>query len=114
MDTAFRCTWGSGKPVIGFLAEFDALPEMSQEAGVAEARPVMPGGNGHGCGHNLLGVGSLIGAVGAKRYLESNGIQGTVVYFGCPAEESGSGKTFMAREGCFDGIDCALTWHPAA
>ena len=114
IDTAFRCTWGSGKPVIGFLAEYDALPNLSQQAGVAEKKPLVPEGNGHGCGHNLLGVGSLIGAVGAKRYLEANHLPGTVVFLGCPAEEGGSGKTFMAREGCFDGLDCALTWHPGS
>lgn len=112
IETAFRCVWGSGKPVIGFLAEFDALPGLSQQAGVAEQRPLVEGGNGHGCGHNLLGVGSLIGAVGTQRYLAENHLPGTVVFLGCPAEESGGGKTFMAREGCFDDLDCALTWHP--
>lgn len=112
METAFRCSWGSGKPVIGFLAEYDALPNLSQCAGIAEKKPVTPGGNGHGCGHNLLGVGSLIGAIGAKRYLEANHLPGTIVLMGCPAEEGGSGKTFMAREGHFSDLDCALTWHP--
>lgn len=112
IETAFRCTYGSGKPVIGFLAEFDALPGLSQQAGVAQQTPLIQGGNGHGCGHNLLGVGSLIGALGAKRYLEENHLPGTVVFLGCPAEESGGGKTFMARGGCFDELDCALTWHP--
>ena len=112
--TAFRCSWGTGGPVIGFLGEFDALPGMSQEAGIAEIKPVTPGGCGHGCGHNLLGVGALMGAVGTKRYLKENELPGTVVFFGCPAEEGGSAKTFMAREGCFDGIDCALTWHPGS
>ena len=112
IDTAFRCTWGNGKPVIGFLGEYDALPNLSQQAGVAEKASLSANGNGHGCGHNLLGVGSLIGAIGTKRYLESNGLSGTVVFLGCPAEEGGSGKTFMAREGCFDDLDCALTWHP--
>lgn len=112
IETAFRCTWGRGKPVIGFLGEYDALPNMSQQAGIAQKNPLSCSGNGHGCGHNLLGTGSLIGAVGAKRYLEANGLSGTVVFLGCPAEEGGSGKTFMAREGCFSDLDCALTWHP--
>lgn len=112
METAFRCTWGSGKPVIGFLAEFDALPDLSQEAGIAEKKPVEPGGNGHGCGHNLLGAGSLAGALGMKKYLEANGLPGTVAFLGCPAEEGGGGKTFMARAGCFHDLDFALTWHP--
>ena len=113
LKTAFSATWGSGKPVIGFLGEYDALPGLSQKAGVAEKTPIEENGNGHGCGHNLLGVGALMGAVGYKHYLESEGKSGTVIYFGCPAEEGGSGKTFMAREGCFNQLDAALSWHPA-
>lgn len=113
LKTALRAEWGSGKPVIGFLGEYDALPDLSQKAGVAEKEPLTEGGNGHGCGHNLLGVGALIGACGLKHYLEAEGKSGTVVFFGCPAEEGGSGKTFMAREGCFDDLDCAFCWHPA-
>ena len=112
MKTAFIGRFGHGKPVIGFLAEFDALSGMSQEAGLAEKKPMEGCKNGHGCGHNLLGVGSLAGAVGFKRYLEEQEREGTILYFGCPAEEGGSGKSFMAREGCFDGLDCALCWHP--
>lgn len=112
VPTAFIGTWGSGHPVIGFLGEFDALSGMSQEAGAAEQKPVCEGGNGHGCGHNLLGAGSLGAAVALKEYLEKNGKQGTVKYFGCPGEEGGSGKAFMARGGVFDGVDAALTWHP--
>ncbi len=113
LKTAFSATWGSGKPVIGFLGEYDALPGLSQKAGVAEKTPIEENGNGHGCGHNLLGVGALMGAVGYKHFLESEGKSGTVIYFGCPAEEGGSGKTFMAREGCFNQLDAALSWHPA-
>ena len=112
LKTAFRGQWGSGKPVIGFLGEYDALPGMSQKAGSPVKEPLVCGGNGHGCGHNLLGVGALMGAVGLKRYLEAEGKPGTVVFFGCPAEEGGSGKTFMARENCFDMLDAALSWHP--
>ena len=113
LKTAFSATWGSGKPVIGFLGEYDALPGLSQKAGVAEKSPIEENGNGHGCGHNLLGVGALMGAMGYKHFLESEGKSGTVIYFGCPAEEGGSGKTFMAREGCFNQLDAALSWHPA-
>ena len=91
LKTAFRGQWGSGKPVIGFLGEYDALPGLSQKAGTPVKEPLVSGGNGHGCGHNLLGVGALMGAVGLKRYLETEGKPGTVVFFGCPAEEGGSG-----------------------
>lgn len=112
LKTGFRAEWGSGNPVIGFLGEYDALPGMSQKAGVCVKEPLVNDGNGHGCGHNLLGVGSLMGAVGLKHYLETEGKTGTVVFFGCPAEEGGSGKTFMAREGCFDQLDVAFSWHP--
>ncbi len=112
LKTAFRAEWGSGKPVIGFLGEYDALAGLSQKAGVAVKEALENGGNGHGCGHNLLGVGALMGAVGLKHALEAEGKPGTVVFFGCPAEEGGSGKTFMAREGCFDQLDAAFSWHP--
>ena len=112
LNTGFRAEWGSGKPVIGFLGEYDALAGLSQKAGVSVKESLVKDGNGHGCGHNLLGVGALMGAVGFKHYLETEGKTGTVVFFGCPAEEGGSGKTFMAREGCFDQLDLALSWHP--
>lgn len=111
--TAFTGTYGHGKPVIGFLGEFDALSGLSQKAGIAEKEALVPGGNGHGCGHNLLGTGCLAGAMGMKKYLEETGKEGTVIYFGCPAEEGGSGKAFMAREGCFDALDAAIAWHPS-
>ena len=112
IPTAFSGRWGSGKPVIGILGEFDALSGVSQKADVAVKDPVVVGGNGHGCGHNLLGAGALAAAYGIKSYLESTGVSGTVIYFGCPAEEGGSGKAFMARDGVFDEVDLALTWHP--
>ena len=79
---------------------------------MAHQEPLKAGGNGHGCGHNLLGVGALAAAVSVKEYLEEAKRPGTVIYFGCPGEEGGSGKAFMAREGVFDGLDCAITWHP--
>ena len=110
MPTAFVATWGSGSPVIGFLGEYDALPGLSQAA-VPYRQELRPGAPGHGCGHNLLGVGSLAGAIGLARELKSRGLPGTVKYFGCPAEENFSGKAFMARDGLFDGCDACLTWH---
>ena len=112
IKTAFSGRFGAGKPVIGFLGEFDALPGMSQQAGIFEKKPVEAGQPGHGCGHNLLGVGSLGAALAVKRYLTENKLPGTVIYFGCPAEEGGSGKGFMARAHVFDDVDVAFTWHP--
>lgn len=99
--------------MIALLGEFDALAGLSQIAGVAEARPLEDGGTGHGCGHNLLGTGSLMAAVALARYVRENNLSGTVRYYGCPGEEGGSGKTFMARAGAFADVDTALTWHPA-
>ena len=84
--------------MIGFLGEYDALPGMSQEAGVCVKKPLASDGNGHGCGHNLLGVGSLMGAIGLKYYLETERKSGTVVFFGCPAEEGG--QWHMAGRNC--------------
>lgn len=112
IPTAFEGRWGSQKPVIAILGEFDALPGLSQKAGLINQEPLAEGGCGHGCGHNLLGAGSMAAAVAVKNYLQKNGMKGTIVYFGCPGEEKGAGKTFMAREGCFNGVDAALCWHP--
>ncbi|WP_043834043.1 M20 family metallopeptidase [Muricoccus aerilatus] len=114
IPTAFVAESGEGGPVIGFLGEFDALAGLSQEAGVAEKRAVEAGGNGHGCGHNLLGAGAMLAAVSARDALREAGMPGRVRYYGCPGEEGGSGKTFMAREGVFDDLDAAVTWHPGA
>ena len=113
IPTALCGTFGQGGPVIGFLGEFDALPGLSQQACVTEKQPVEEGGAGHGCGHNLLGVGSLAAALAVKHYLEENNLPGTVKYFGCPAEEGAGSKQFIARAGYFDGVDFAYTWHPA-
>lgn len=113
IETAFCGRFGSGKPVIGILGEFDALSGLSQEAGSTEAKPIIPGGNGHGCGHNLLGVGSLAAACAVKEWLEKTGRPGTVIFFGCPGEEGGAGKAFMAREGLWKKLDAALCWHPS-
>jgi len=112
IETAFSGTFGSGKPVIGILGEFDALSGLNQRAGICEQEAIVAGANGHGCGHNMLGAGSLAAAVGIKKYLEESGKSGTVIYFGAPGEEGGSGKAFMAREGVFDILDAAICWHP--
>ena len=112
IQTAFSGSYGSGRPVIGILGEFDALSGLSQKAGETSPDPVTPGGSGHGCGHNLLGAGSLAAAVAVKRYLEETGASGTVIYYGCPGEEGGAGKAYMAREGLWKQLDAALCWHP--
>ena len=90
IPTAFCGKYGSGKPVIGFLGEYDALSGLSQKAGAAEHDPIVPGGAGHGCGHNMLGAGSLGAAFAVKDYLERTGRPGTVIFFGCPGEEGGA------------------------
>lgn len=112
IETAFIGSYGSGSPVVAILGEYDALSGLSQERGNATHQPIVAGGNGHGCGHNLLGTGSLAAAVAIRLYMEENGIQGTVRYYGCPAEEGGSGKAYMAREGLFNDADFAICWHP--
>lgn len=112
MEHAFVATYGEGRPVIGILAEYDALGNLSQVADLGEKRSEVVGGNGHGCGHNLLGIGALAGAVGIKDFMDDNRLTGTIKLFGCPAEESGYGKAFMARDGLFADIDTALSWHP--
>ncbi|MGN0777249.1 MAG: amidohydrolase [Candidatus Ventricola sp.] len=112
MPNAFRAEYGAGRPVIAYLGEFDALSGLSQKAGCAVKDPVVPGAAGHGCGHNLLGVGALAAAIAVKEQIAAGTLSGTVVYFGTPAEETGSAKTFLARDGFFSGIDAMLTWHP--
>ena len=111
--TAFCGRYGSGRPVIGILGEFDALSGLSQAAGCAEHSPLVEGAPGHGCGHNMLGAGALGAAFAVKDYLEKSGKPGTVIFYGCPGEEGGAGKAFMAREGMWRELDCALTWHPS-
>ena len=112
LPNAFRAEYGSGKPVIAYLGEYDALSSLSQKAGCASKEALTPGAPGHGCGHNLLGVGALAAAIAVKEMIAAGKLTGTVVYFGCPAEETGSAKAFMARDHVFDGIDAMLTWHP--
>jgi aminobenzoyl-glutamate utilization protein B len=114
IPTAVMGEAGEGGPLIAFLGEYDALPGLSQEAGIAEPRPLEPNGNGHGCGHNLLGAAALLAATAMKDWLATNRIAGRVRYYGCPAEEGGAAKTFMVRAGAFDGVDIAITWHPSA
>ena len=101
MDTAFTATAGEGHPVIGLLAEYDALSGLSQCAGVAHPCPREGTGNGHGCGHNLLGTASVGAALMLRDYLKESGRPGTVVLVGCPAEEGGSGKAYLARDGVY-------------
>ncbi|MCL2007817.1 MAG: M20 family metallopeptidase [Treponema sp.] len=112
MNDAFIATYGSEGPVIGILGEYDALSGMSQSAGQCKKEVLVEGGAGHGCGHQLLAAGALAGAIGLKEYLSKAGESGIIKYFGCPAEESGSGKAFLARDGAFTGVDAFLTWHP--
>lgn len=112
LQTGFTGSYGNGHPVVAILGEFDALPGLSQLPGLARPEEAESGGNGHGCGHNLLGTGSLAAAVAVKEYMERTGLQGTVRYYGCPAEESGSGKAYMVRDGLFQDVDIALSWHP--
>ena len=112
VETAFTASYGHGKPRIGILGEFDALSGMSQKADFLEKEPLAPGASGHGCGHNLLGAGSAAAALAVKKYL-ADGHGGTVIFYGCPGEEGGSGKAFMARAGAFKDLDCAITWHPS-
>lgn len=114
IPNAFIASYGSGKPVIALLGEYDALAGLSQQAHCATAQSATPGANGHGCGHNLLGTAAFAGAVAVKSWLEQHGGSGTVRFYGCPGEEGGSGKTFMVREGLFDDVDAAVTWHPEA
>lgn len=112
LPNAFRASFGSGSPVIAYLGEYDALSAMSQQAGQSSKCPITAGAPGHGCGHNLLGVGALGAAIALSEMIASGQLRGTVVYFGCPAEETGSAKAFLARDGFFAGLDAILTWHP--
>ncbi len=110
MPTAFIGTYGEGKPVVGILAEFDALPGLSQTAKPEKE----PAGNsaGHGCGHHLFGTASVAAGIELKKYLQDNKLKGTIKVYGTPAEEGGSGKVYMAREGLFEGTDVVIHWHP--
>ena len=113
IPTAFRAEYGSGNPRIAFLGEYDALDGMSQEAGCFEKKAREGQCFGHGCGHHAIAVGAAGAAIAVKRYLEENRKDGTVIFYGCPGEEGGSGKAFMVRDGAFENVDCAITWHPS-
>ena len=110
LPTAFSATWGSGSPRIGFLAEYDALPGLGPS--LDESVTFNADNSAHGCGHNLLGTGCVGAALAVKAAMQQQNLPGTLIVFGCPEEETGTGKTRMADAGCFDGIDVAVTWHP--
>lgn len=112
MKTAFVAEFGTGKPVIAILGEYDALPGLSQEANLAEKRSIITDGSGHGCGHNLLGTAGMEAACALKRIMQESCLKGTIRYYGCPAEEGGGGKVYMVKAGEFNDVDAALTWHP--
>ncbi len=111
LPTAFVASWGSGKPIIGILGEYDALPGLSQQM-ATEIAAIQPGGPGHGCGHNLFGTAGLGAALALKESMIAHNIPGTIRFYGCPAEETLVGKTFMAQAGVFDDLDASLAWHP--
>ncbi|MCI8512091.1 MAG: amidohydrolase [Lachnospiraceae bacterium] len=113
LPTAYKAVYGSGSPVIGLLAEYDALDGMSQESDALEKKARPGTTHGHGCGHHLLGTGIIGAALALREYADDHPGKGTVIVYGCPAEEGGSGKTYMARAGVFNGLDVALTWHPS-
>jgi len=112
MPTAFTASYGKGKPVIGIIGEFDALPGLSQSTAPYRDE-LIEGGAGHGCGHNLFGTASLGAAIAIKELIEKGSIEGTVKFFGTPAEEKFFGKLWMIREGVFDDVDICMDWHPA-
>jgi aminobenzoyl-glutamate utilization protein B len=109
--TAFVAEYGSGKPVIAILGEFDALPGLSQDA-VPERKPLKIGAPGHGCGHHLFGTASTASAIAIKQWMIANNVKGTLRMIGTPAEEGGSGKVYMVRDGVFNDIDAVIAWHP--
>lgn len=111
IPTGFTATFGSGKPVIAIIGEFDALPGLSQDA-TPEKKPLFEGGPGHGCGHHLFGTASTAAAIAVKEWMSANKIPGTLRFYGTPAEEGGSGKVYMVRAGLFNDVDVAVAWHP--
>jgi aminobenzoyl-glutamate utilization protein B len=112
IPTAFVASYSKGKgPVVAILGEFDALPGLSQDC-VPYRQPLAEGMPGHGCGHNLLGVAGIAAVFALKEALDAGDVQGTIRYYGCPAEEGGAGKAFMAKAGIFDDVDICITWHP--
>lgn len=113
LPTAFIAVWGQGNPVLAFSSEYDALPGLSQKRDSTSHDPVVPMAPGHGCGHNLMATGGILAAMALKRQMEVSGLKGTIKVFGTPAEELCIGKPFMAKEGCFEGVDAFIDWHPS-
>ena len=111
IPTAFVATFGTGQPVIGILAEYDALPGLSQDA-TSERKPIPGQSAGHGCGHHLFGTASVAAGIELKKLIEQKKLDGTIKVFGTPAEEGGSGKVYMVRAGLFNDVDAVLHWHP--
>ena len=111
IPSAFIAEWGAGKPVIGIIGEYDALPGLSQDS-VTERSPVVEGAPGHGCGHNLFGTASALAAIAVKEHLAAAKLPGTIRFYGTPYEEGGAGKVYMIRAGAFSDLDVALGWHP--
>ena len=112
IPTAVLGEYGKSGPTIAFLGEYDALAGLSQKADQFRQVPIKKGGNGHGCGHNLLGSASMQAAVALRDWLKDSNLPGVVRYYGCPAEEGGAAKTFMVRDKIFKDVDVAITWHP--
>jgi aminobenzoyl-glutamate utilization protein B len=112
LPVAFLATYGQSHPVIGILGEYDALPGLSQKGGSVTKEPITPGEPGHGCGHNLFGTAGAGAAIAVKTIMQQHSLEGTIIFFGCPAEETVEGKTYMARDGVFSGLDICLDWHP--
>ena len=112
MPTAFVATYGTGQPVIALLAEFDALPGISQDS-AATKTPLNGKTSSHACGHHLFGTGSVAAGIAIKKLLEDGKIKGTIKVFGTPAEEGGSGKVYMVRQGLFNDVDVVIHWHPS-
>jgi len=113
IPTAFVASYGSGKPIIGILGEYDALPGISQQA-IPEKKAVEEGGTGHACGHHLFGTASAAAAIAVKDWMQKSGNKGTIRFYGTPAEEGGAGKVYMVRSGLFDDVDAVLHWHPSS
>ncbi len=113
IETAFIASYGEGHPIVAVLGEYDALAGLNQEADNIHRNSFKPGEPGHGCGHNLLGAASMSAVTAIKEYMQENNLKGTIRYYGCPAEEGGSAKTFMVRDGYFKDVDIALSWHPS-
>jgi len=111
IPTAFVASYGSGRPIIGIVGEFDALPGLSQKA-VPQRDPIHEGEAGHGCGHHLFGTASTAAAIAVKEWLETHRTSGTIRFYGTPAEEGGAGKVYMVRAGLFDDVDAVVSWHP--